>query len=338
MIGFPGSKLSKDQPICRDIVEYGLGGVILFNRCLHNPALTANISTADQVQKLCHSLQELSGQTLLVGVDQEGGMVRRLRPEAGFADVCSAMEMGDSGTKKTGEAAQTTAAMLAASGINCNFAPVVDIKRNPDNPVIGAINRSFSDDPCVVFSHAATWITEHRKQGIMSCVKHFPGHGSSTADSHVGFVDVTDVWDETELIPYRELHKLNLIDAVMTGHLFNRRIDPDYPATMSDKTINGLLRRDIGYDGVVFSDDLQMRAITDRYPFEEAVCRTLSAGVDMLVFGNNLEYDPDVCPKAINAIMTGLKKNIIGEEQIQNALRRVQILKQTLMEKDRKHE
>jgi beta-N-acetylhexosaminidase len=234
-----------------------------------------------------------------------------------------------SGTKK---AARTTAAMLKDAGFSCNFAPVVDINYRADNPVIGAMNRSFSDDPGLVVSHAEAWIIEHRKRGIISCVKHFPGHGSSAADSHAGFVDITDVWDESELIPYRELHRRKLIDAVMTGHLFNRRIDPDYPATMSNRTINGLLRTEIGYDGVVFSDDLQMRAITDRYPFEEAVCRTLAAGVDILVFGNNLDYDPGVCPKAIDALKAGIEKGLIAEKQVKNALRRVRNLKQAIRE------
>ena len=334
MVGFPGSEMSENQPICRDIVEYGLGGVILFNRCLHTPSLPANISSAGQLQQLCRWLQELSGQTLLIGVDQEGGSVRRLRPEAGFADICSAREMGGLGSDTSGtkKAARTTAAMLKDAGFSCNFAPVVDINYRADNPVIGAMNRSFSDDPGLVVSHAEAWIIEHRKRGIISCVKHFPGHGSSAADSHAGFVDITDVWDESELIPYRELHRRKLIDAVMTGHLFNRRIDPDYPATMSNRTINGLLRTEIGYDGVVFSDDLQMRAITDRYPFEEAVCRTLAAGVDILVFGNNLDYDPVVCPKAIDALKAGIEKGLIAEKQVKNALRRVRNLKQAIRE------
>ncbi|MCG6929987.1 MAG: hypothetical protein LJE64_05470 [Desulfofustis sp.] len=331
MVGFPGAELSETQPISRDIVEFGLGGVILFNRCLHDPSRSANISSAVQLRELCRSLQELAGGRLLIGVDQEGGAVRRLRPEAGFAEVCSASSMGAaSDTGRTREAARITAQMLSEAGCTINFAPVVDIDVNADNPVIGALGRSFSDDPARVAAHAATWIKAHRERSILSCVKHFPGHGSSSSDSHLGFVDVTDSWSELELIPYRDLYSRNLIDAVMTGHLYNRRIDPDFPATMSTRTISGLLRSEIGYDGVVFSDDLQMRAIAGRYPFEEAVCRTLAAGVDILVFGNNLDYDPDICPKTIEAVVAGINAGRVSEAILEHALRRVRRLKRKM--------
>lgn len=241
--------------------------------------------------------------------------------------------MSSSGIEKTTQEAQKTATMLAESGINLNFAPVVDVNRNADNPVIGALKRSFSDDPEIVSEHAAEWIAEHRRQRVLSCIKHFPGHGSSTSDSHVGFVDVSDVWHESELLPYRKLCGRGLVDAVMTGHLYNQRIDPDFPATMSAKTINGLLRAEIGHDGVVFSDDLQMRAISDRYPLDETVCRSLAAGVDILVFGNNLEYDPDICPKAIDAVMNGIKRKMISEAQVEQALQRVQTMKKSVIGK-----
>jgi len=338
MIGFPGPEIADNHPIRRDILAHGLGGVILFNRCLHTPKEPANIVSVDQVRTLCSTLQELSETELLIGIDQEGGTVRRLRPEAGFAAVQSAREMGAAGTEATAEAARITAAMLAKAGINCNFAPVVDVDRNPGNPVIGAVNRSFSADPDTVADHAATWIQEHRRQGIVSCVKHFPGHGSSTSDSHAGFVDISEVWDESELLPYHRLHRQQLLDAVMTGHLVNQRIDPDFPATLSEKTVTGILRRDVGFDGIVFSDDLQMRAITDRYGFDEAVCRALAGGVDILVFGNNLDYDPDICPKAIAAVIAGIEKSIVSEERLQGALRRVRHLKQTLIAQRKRHE
>jgi len=330
MIGFPGDELTANQPIFHDIVERGLGGVILFNRCLHAPDSRANISSVPQLTNLCQSLRESSEVPLLIGVDQEGGLVRRLRPEAGFSAIRSAREMGEAGTEATAAEARTNASMLAAVGINCNFAPVIDIDCCPDNPVIGGLHRSFSAAPDEVEAHAAAWIAAHREMGLVSCVKHFPGHGSSTEDSHAGFVDISDTWHESELLPYRGLHERGLIDAVMTGHLFNHHIDPEFPATLSSAAVNGLLRGTIGYDGIVFSDDLQMRAITDRYPFEEAVCRTLAAGVDILVFGNNLEYDPHVCEKAIHAVINGVKSGLVDEQQIDNALRRVTDLKRKL--------
>ncbi|MGI9535807.1 MAG: glycoside hydrolase family 3 protein [Desulfocapsaceae bacterium] len=332
ILGFPGPVLEQEMEICQDIVDYNLGGVILFNRCLHTPAQPANIISPTQLEELCTSLQNLADDTLLIGVDQEGGMVRRLRPEAGFADSSSARELGATGdhTALTRKQAETTAAMLADVGINCNFAPVVDLLSNPSNPVIGSIDRSFSEDPKLVARHAAAWIEAHKTKGVLSCLKHFPGHGSSAADSHLGFVDISDTWQPQELEPYRLLLDEEKVDLVMTGHLFNRHLDPTHPATLSSAIIEGLLRIDLGYDGIVVSDDMQMKAITDHYSFEEAVCRSLAAGVDMLVFGNNLDYGRNVCPRAIKAIKNGLDKGVLSEAGLKASLSRVNNLKQRL--------
>ncbi len=332
IIGFPGPSFSDEMTLCRDIVERNLGGVILFNRRLRSPADPANIESAEQLATLCCSLQKTAGGKLLIGVDQEGGLVRRLRPEAGFEPVCSAEEMGRYGAdiRTTRAQAAITAAMLAAAGINVNFAPVVDCNTNPFNPVIGALGRSFSSDPELVALHAGTWIEEHRKYGIISCCKHFPGHGSSHADSHHGFVDISSSWHAEELRPYEVLLEKQEIDLIMTGHLFNDALDTAYPATLSDKIITGILRSELGYNGAVISDDMQMKAITDHFGFEEAICKSLGAGVDMLVFGNNLDYEPDICRRAVKAVLSGLRKKTLTEERIRSALARVARLKEQL--------
>ncbi len=337
IVGFPGTRLQEGSAICRDIVDRQLGGVILFNRCLHTPSQPANIASVDQLEELCDSLQGAAGGRLLIGVDQEGGLVRRLRPEAGFDHICSAAEMGGAGngTSMTRRQAKTNAAMLASVGINCNFAPVVDCSSNPDNPIIATLDRGFSADPETVARHAAAWIDEHRKQGVLSCLKHFPGHGSSSEDSHLGFVDVSDTWDSTELIPYVRLLETGMVELIMTGHLFNQKLDPLFPATLSAATIDSLLRSELGYRGVVISDDMQMKAVTDRYGFEEAVCKSLAAGVDMLVFGNNLDYDPDVCRRAIAAVIDGIDRGRISRQRIETALHRIRSLKKQL---GKKHE
>lgn len=336
IIGFPGPRLEKEMSVCRDIVERNLGGVILFNRCLHSPVGPVNIESFEQLVDLCSSLQETAGGKLLIGADQEGGLVRRLRPEAGFEPVCSAAEMGSSGadTGRTREQASTSAAMLSATGINVNFAPVVDCNVNPLNPIIGGLGRSFSDDPEQVARHARAWIETHRSHGIISCCKHFPGHGSSHADSHLGFVDISSSWRPQELIPYRLLLEETAVDMIMTGHLYNSRLDKQYPATLSKTIIDGILRVEMGYEGVVISDDMQMKAITDHFGFEEAVCKSLAAGVDMLVFGNNLDYDPEVCTRAVSAVLNGLEKKLLTEERLRSALGRVATLKEQLGNND----
>lgn len=330
MVGFDGTTLSGDAPICQDIVKRGLGGVILFSRRLSSRSPEANIRSPEQLGALTSTLQQASDSTLLIAVDQEGGAVQRLRQEHGFSEICSAREMGAAGsdTRLTRTQARTTAEMLAQCGINLNFAPVVDVNINPDNPIIGGIGRSFSDDPALVAAHARAWIEEHKRWGIISCVKHFPGHGSSTDDSHLGFVDISSTWQELELVAYRQLIADQLIDLVMTGHLFNQNIDPRYPATLSKKTIAGLLRGRLGYRGPVISDDMQMRAITDHYDFSEAVCRALEAGVDIMVFGNNLDYDPDICSRGVQAVLDGLGRGLISEGRLHSAVAQVARLKQ----------
>ena len=332
IIGFPGPTIDREMTIHRDIIEYGLGGVILFNRCLHNPGQAVNIVSPEQLTHLCSELQNLASGTLLIGVDQEGGKVRRLRPEAGFEDLISARQMGanPNAAVLTRAQADTTAAMLASLGINCNFAPVVDLNTNPDNPVIGALDRTFSDDPADVARHAAVWIDAHRAHGVVSCLKHFPGHGSSAADSHLGFVDISASWEHRELEPYRLLLQRDKVDLVMTGHLFNHHLDGDHPATLSAPIVDGLLRDQLEYQGVVVSDDMQMKAISDHYSFEEAVCRALAAGVDMLVFGNNLDYDSDICPRAVKAIEDGLARGMLSEERLRSSLDRIKMLKEQL--------
>jgi beta-N-acetylhexosaminidase len=212
-------------------------------------------------------------------------------------------------------------------GTNSNFAPVVDVNTNPDNPVIGKLERSFSSDPEKVAEHAGYVIDEYSKEGVLSVLKHFPGHGSSTTDSHLGFTDVTDTWDEKELIPYKKLFAEKEIHAVMTAHIYNANIDSVWPATLSDKTINGLLRDSFGFEGVVFSDDMQMEAIRAEYGLETAIQQAINAGVDILIFGNNLQYDPDIAEKTVNIIQKLLRENKIEKATIEKSLARIDSLK-----------
>ena len=181
---------------------------------------------------------------------------------------------------------------LAAAGINHNLAPVVDINSNPANPVIGALGRSFSADPAVVIAQARAFIEAHHAHDVTTTLKHFPGHGSSQADSHLGLVDVSATWQRDELEPYRVLIGEGIVDTVMTAHVFNTQLDPTYPATLSKATITGILRDELGFDGVVITDDMNMQAITSQYGFEQAAVLAVQAGADLLAYGNNLVYDP----------------------------------------------
>jgi beta-N-acetylhexosaminidase len=201
------------------------------------------------------------------------------------------------------------------------------VNSNPDNPVIGKLERSFSADPEVVARHALVWVDAHRRFGILCALKHFPGHGSSRADSHLGFVDVSDTWTEIELKPYRRVIEAGKADLIMTAHIFNRHLDPQLPGTLSAAVINGLLRERLDFGGVVVSDDLQMKAISDHYGLETAVEKAVNAGVDLLVFGNNSVYDPDIAERSIAVIKRLISNGKISPKRIQQSYERIIRLK-----------
>lgn len=325
IIGFKGQSVSENDPISLDITTRNLGGVILFDRHLATKSMTNNIVGTEQLVKLTSQLQELRTDTLLIGVDQEGGRVNRFRKEFGFSLTPSAAELGLTvDTNNTAISSKETAHMLHSCGVNLNFAPVVDLNCNPTNPIIGQIGRSFSKHPATVSAHASTWILEHNRENILSCLKHFPGHGSSKDDSHLGFVDITDSWNEIELTPYQNLITEGLADAIMVGHLYNRAFDREYPATLSCRTIEKLLRQKLNYQGLVISDDMQMKAITDKYGLPDACIMALKAGIDMLIIGNNLSYDPNIFTSIHTAVLQAVDKETLNEDIIQSAWRRVQ--------------
>ncbi len=320
LIGFAGDTLSPHHPIVADIANENLGGVILFDRFLAEKSATHNIIDAEQLQRLTGDLQDHAGGQLLIAVDQEGGRVNRFSPARGFPVTPPASELGRAGNLElTAASARQTARMLEGVGVNFNLAPVVDVNIDKDNPIIGRYGRSFSDRIETVAAHAAVWIKEHRAAGIHCCLKHFPGHGSSRADSHLGFVDITSTWQKSELEPYRLLINAGFAEAVMVGHLINKNFDANCPATLSPTTIRSLLRHDLGFTGLIVSDDMQMKAITDHYRLEEACCRALAAGIDLLIIGNNLVHDPGVLGKMKAALVQAVDKGILAEQRIDEA-------------------
>ena len=328
MFGFQGTELTDDSPIVEDLCKRNLGGVILFDKLLAKKKAENNIQSPGQLKALTASLQDYAQSPLLIAIDQEGGLIKRLKNDTGFPETKSAQELGDADDPTlTAIHAACTAASLKAVGINLNLAPCVDLNNNPENPVIGKLSRSFSKNPETVSRHAAIWINEHRKQQILTCLKHFPGHGSSRTDSHLGFTDISKTWDKSELLPFKDLIRQNLADCVMPGHLFHSEFDADYPTSLSPSMIRSVLRNDLAFDGLVITDDLQMRAITDRYGLTESVCLALAAGADMLIIGNNLDYDPLLLQKIIPVILTAIDDGKIPEKRIKQALQRVKRLR-----------
>ena len=331
LVGFRGLSVNNKSPIIRDIKNLHLGGVILFDYDLTLKSSKRNIKSPKQVKKLVEQLQAASRIPLFIAIDQEGGKIRRLKEKFGFPRTVSAQYLGKKNDLAlTYKHATKMAKTLANLGINFNFAPVVDLNINSNNPVIGKLERSFSADPEIVTNHALEFIRAHYEQGVLCALKHFPGHGSSTNDSHLGLVDVTNTWVESELEPYRSIIQLDQANAIMTAHVFNRHYDPDYPATLSKRMITNLLRTELQYNGVIVSDDMQMKAITKHYRFEYAIQATLEAGIDIIVIGNNLKYEKDIAARTIAVIKQLIQEGKLSEERIDESYRRIQRLKREL--------
>lgn len=331
MIGFSGSTLQASNPVVRDVRDRGVGGVFLMD---YNGSALSNITSPAQLKTLTAGLRDLASGwplPLLVAVDQEGGQVARLKTRYGFPTTASQQYLGsrnDLGVTRS--QAQSTARTLASHGLNVNFAPVVDVNTNPRNPIIGSKGRSFSANPAAVSEHALEVIKAHREQGVLCTLKHFPGHGSSTADSHLGFVDVTDTWSEKELQPYRHIIGAGECDLVMTAHIFNSRLDPNHPATLSYRTITNLLREQLGFWGVVLSDDMQMRAITSHYSLQQALGLSISAGVDMITMTPTRAYQADLASHAIDIIKGYVISGAISQTRIEESYIRIKRLKERL--------
>ena len=322
--GFKGLRVDPEHPIARDIQSYNLGGVILYDRDVTTGSRERNIQSPSQVKELTACLQAYSKELLLVSIDQEGGIVNRLPEASGFPPSVSAGVLGDlDDTERTRSEAVAVAASLAQAGINLNMAPVVDLNVNPGNPVIGAKERSYSADPAIVIRHAAEFITAHRDEGVLSCLKHFPGHGSSKMDSHLGMTDVSDTWTDKELEPYRVLIDKGMADSVMISHVFQRRLDASFPATLSSRIINNMLREEMAYDGVVISDDLQMGAIARHFGLETAFERTINAGTDLITLGNNLVYEGGLIGRAFDIIESLVDSGRVLPQQIDGAYTRI---------------
>lgn len=288
VIGFANSKVDENSPIIKQINKYDLGGVILFDRFYSKDDKQKNIVSPKQLLKLTSDLQKLSNKPILISVDQEGGKVSRLRSNYGFDYIPSAQKVSTKSIEDAKKVYKKQSQMLHKAGINTNFGPVVDLAINPKNKVIVGLKRSYGSSPKEVNKYAKVFIDEQKKEGIVSVLKHFPGHGSSLGDSHKGFVDVTKTWSKKELEPYQTLIASNSVDMIMTAHVFNSKLDKKYPATLSKNVNTKLLREKMGYSGVIISDDLQMKAISKHYSVKQTVTLAINAGVDMLLFGNQL--------------------------------------------------
>ena len=329
LVGFRGTTINENSHIVRDITQYHVGSVILFEYDAPTGTRHRNIESPEQVRQLCQDLQKYAKGHLLIGVDQEGGNVTRLRTQDGFPKTLSAQASAEAGEKNVVENALVIAQELSQAGINLNFAPCVDVNTNPNCPIIGKLGRSYSSKPEVVAQYARLWIDVHQKEGIVSCLKHFPGHGSAMGDTHAGLVDVTKTWQECELKPYSELINSGIVEMVMVAHVINRKMGDELPASLSPIVVREKLRNEFGFKGVVVTDDLAMGAIAKQYGLEEALKMAILAGCDMLCLSNNGggTYDPELVPHAVETITQMVENGELSAEEIHAAAERIRALK-----------
>ena len=321
MVGFSGTTIP--ESLKTDLTVRGLGGVVLF---------AANIADPQQVQTLTAQLKNHSGGTLLIAVDQEGGRVARLSANNGFTATSSAYKLGTliNDEDTTRAAAAMMAGWLQQSGFTINFAPVADVRVNPQSPAIGKLNRSFSGNPDTVSRHIGWFIEEFHKKKIVTTLKHFPGHGSAATDSHLGFTDVTTTWSADELIPFRYAIDNGYADLIMTGHLYNKTIDSLYPGSLSHATVTTLLRDSLGYNGAVISDELFMNAISANYEFDDALELCVKSGTDILLFNKSIYNNNSLTAYVVNSIAGKVHSGTIAESLIDSAYDRIQRLKQSI--------
>lgn len=269
MIGIAGRMPSPDER--KFLRECGVGGVILFSR---------NYEGKSQLSGLTRALEDAAGRELLIAVDQEGGRVQRFGPP--FTRIPPMAEIGKAGNAEAlaGEIGNDVGEELRAVGINVNFAPVLDVATNPANPVIG--DRAFSSDPMEVARLGVAYMRGLQSAGVAACGKHFPGHGDTSVDSHESLPVIRhgrQRFDTCEFIPFVKAIEAG-VDSIMTAHVLATGLDPGEISSASAKVM-AILRSEMHYDGVVFSDDLLMKGISDKYAPAESAWRVIAAGSDM---------------------------------------------------------
>jgi len=322
MVGFRGTspKHKGVQAVMRELSEGSIGGVMLMK---HNVVSIAQIA---RLTKALRRAAKSGGRPLpLISVDQEGGSVQRLR----FTRFPSALRVARSSEANAASVYSKMACELRSTGINVNFGPVVDLDVNGrNNPIIGRLGRSYGKNPKTVIKYANQFIAAHKRVGLMTVAKHFPGHGSSLTDSHKGFTAIPK-WSRTELLPYQMLSRGGpdkAVEMVMVGHLYNKLWGA--PASLSNKAVSKLLRNDVKFKGLVITDDMEMGAIRKNYGWAEAISLAVNAGNDILLYSNTARYQPFLGRKIRDQIAASVctgsnRSGCIAPRIIQAAFNRV---------------
>ncbi|UBV44004.1 glycoside hydrolase family 3 protein [Deinococcus taeanensis] len=308
MVDIPGPTLDDDT--AAHLQRHGIRSVCLFRK---------NVQDEAQLRRLCAALRAVMGEHALIALDHEGGAI--LRPTF-WPHAPSAMNLGAAGDEALTEAVTAALArQLRSVGVNWNFAPVLDVNVNPANPVIG--ERAYGADVALVTRMGRAALAGHGRAGVAACVKHFPGHGDTSLDSHLALPSVSrsrEELDRMEFAPFRDL--LPVTPAVMTAHIVYPALDAQAPATLSRAVLTGLLREEWGYDGVVVTDSMGMKAIDDHYGRGEAGVLALRAGADLVMALGRREAQE----ATLSAVQGALDGGVLDAAQMKASVRRLEAL------------
>lgn len=325
IVGFDGDKASSAgvAAVTEDLAAGRLGGVMYLKK---------NVSSLSAVRAMNEQFRAASPELLpFITLDQEGGAVERLTRDVGFKEIPNAASIAANNSPEAAEAIYAEMARsIAAEGFTVNFGPVADLNTNANNQVIAKFGRAFARDAETVIAYDTAFIRAHHAAGLTTSLKHFPGHGSSTADSHEGFVDITQSWSPDELEPYRVLIAEGLADMVMVGHLYHADYadaDGETPSSLSARWIDGVLRQELGFDGVVISDDLEMGAIRDHFTLEQTVTKAVRAGMDILLFSNTAKYRASLAQEVLDILLAEAEVDPAFARRIEQSYERIVALK-----------
>lgn len=329
VVGFQGDGVDDGgvAAVRADIAAGRAGGVMF---------LRTNVASLNAVRAMNAAFVDASGDLKpFIAIDQEGGLVERLTDAVGFDEIPSAARMAGGDPQTALRVYDDLGARLHSVGFNLNFGPVVDLAVNPDNPVIVRHGRSFGSDAGTVTEYASAFLMGHRNNGVLTALKHFPGHGSSAADSHEGFTDVSGSWEPVELEPFRRLAQTGMIDMIMSGHLYNPAYRPgatgsELPASLSPFWIQTVLRDELGFDGLVISDDMEMGAIRQNYEFAEAIKMAVRAGTDVLLFSNTADARTSLAPEIQAILVAEAEADVDFRRRIEQSYARIVALKSRL--------
>lgn len=308
-----GVKEINDKMIT-SLEKYHVGGLIMFGK---------NIASPDQITDFIFNLQKSSKIPMFIGVDEEGGSVARIANTNGF-NVKKYDSMESIGktkdTENAYEVGDTIGIYLNEYGFNLDFAPDSDVNTNPNNIVIG--DRSFGSDPDLVSKMVSSEIDGLHNENIMSCIKHFPGHGDVTGDTHKGYVSTEKTWkqlEKEEIVPFAD--NIQSTDMIMVAHINAPNVTSDgLPSSLSKEMVQGKLRDELGYDGVAITDSTEMGAITQDYSSSESAIKAIEAGEDIVLMPSDFE-------EAYNGVLNAVKDNTISEKRIDESVMRILKLK-----------